>query len=101
MQHVCGLGPMGGPPAGGRCGGLHDGSREADLSRRTQGARARRNRTRAAITTVVAMMAAAAFGSSAQAAMTVSPGLHPNGFPQWYADTPGNKLGLCVDDPVL
>jgi len=38
---------------------------------------------------------------SAQAAISVSPGNHPNGFPMWYADTPGNQLGLCVDDPVL
>jgi hypothetical protein len=60
-----------------------------------------RRRTRAAITTAMAILAVAAFGGSAQAAISVSPGIHPNGFPMWYADTQGNQLGLCVDDPVL
>src|SRR3954449_10175820 len=71
------------------------------VSSTKEGARARRNRTRAAITTVAALVAAAAMAGSAQAAISVSPGNHPNGFPMWYADTPGNQLGLCVDDPVL
>src|SRR3954454_2704054 len=70
------------------------------ISSTKDGARGRR-RTRAAITTAVAIFAAAAFGGSAQAAISVSPDIHPNGFPVWYADTPGNQLGLCVDDPVL
>jgi hypothetical protein len=71
------------------------------ISSTKEGARARRNRTRAAITTAAAIVAAALFAGSAQAAISVSPDLHPNGFPLWYADTPGNQLGLCVDDPVL
>jgi hypothetical protein len=70
------------------------------ISSTKDGARGRR-RTRAAITTVAAIFAAAAFGGSAQAAISVSPGNHPNGFPMWYADTQGNQLGLCVDDTVL
>jgi hypothetical protein len=71
------------------------------VSSTTEGARARRNRMRAAITTAAALVAAAAFGGSAQAAISVSPDIHPNGFPKWYADTSGNQLGLCVDDTAL
>jgi hypothetical protein len=71
------------------------------VSSTKEGARARRNRMRAAITTAAALVATAAFGGPAQAAISVSPDLHPNGFPTWYADTQGNQLGLCVDDTVL
>jgi hypothetical protein len=71
------------------------------VSSTTEGARVRRNRMRAAITTVAALVAVAAFGGSAQAAISVSPDVHPNGFPKWYADTSGNQLGLCVDDTAL
>jgi hypothetical protein len=71
------------------------------LSRTKEGARAGRNRTRIAITTTAAVAAAALFAGSAQAAISVSPNLHPNGFPVWYADASGNQLGLCVDDPIL
>jgi hypothetical protein len=72
------------------------------ISRTKEGTRARRNRTRIAIITAAAAVTAAAlFAGSAQAALSVSPNLHPNGFPLWYADASGNQLGLCVDDPVL
>lgn len=72
------------------------------ISRTTEGTRARRNRTRIAVTLAAAVAAATAlFAGSAQAAISVSPNLHPNGFPLWYADASGNQLGLCVDDPIL
>jgi len=71
------------------------------ISRTKEGARAGRNRTRIAVTTAAAVAAAVLFAGSAQAAISVSPSLHPNGFPLWYADTSGNQLGLCVDDPIL
>jgi hypothetical protein len=70
------------------------------ISSTKDGARGRR-RTRAAITTAVAIFAAAAFAGSAQASISVSPDMQPNGFPTWYADAQGNQLGLCVDDPAL
>jgi len=62
------------------------------------GARRTRRCTRAAITTAAAMVAAAAIAGPAQAAISASPDLNA-GWPSWYADSLGNKLSVCVDDP--
>jgi hypothetical protein len=62
------------------------------------GARIRR-RTRAAISTAVAIAAATAFAVPAQAHLSaVGPPNAVTGVPDWYADAAGNKLTLCIDD---
>jgi hypothetical protein len=69
------------------------------VSSTKEGARARRNRTRAAITTAVAMMAAAAFAGPAQAELTAFGPPMPIGFPSYYEDSNAMQLGLCINDP--
>src|SRR3954452_2846009 len=69
------------------------------ISSTKEGARAGRNRKRAAITTAVAIAAATAFAVPAQATLSaVGPTNAVTGVPDWYADAAGNKLTLCVDD---
>jgi hypothetical protein len=69
------------------------------FSRTKEGARAGRNRKRAAITTAVAIAAATAFAVPAQAYLSaVGPTNAVTGVPDWYADAAGNKLTLCIDD---
>jgi len=69
------------------------------MSSTKEGARVRRNRTRAAITTAVAMAAAAAFAGPAQASLTAAGPTSPLRFPAYYQDSTGLQLGLCVADP--
>jgi hypothetical protein len=66
------------------------------ISSAKEGARARRNRTRAAITTAAAIVAAAAFAVPASASLTTTGPIAPNGFPAWYQDTDGTQLELCL-----
>jgi hypothetical protein len=72
------------------------------VSSTKEGARARRNRTRAAITTAAALVAAAALAGPAQASLSAMGDVDPNSvpFPTWYDDGAGTKLGLCVDDAL-
>jgi hypothetical protein len=70
------------------------------VSSTKEGARARRNRTRAAITTAAALVAAAAFAGPASADLAaMSPDLNLFGFPAYYADSTGLQVGLCIEDP--
>ena len=69
------------------------------ISSATEGARAGRNRTRAAITTAVAIIATAAFAVPASANLTATGPVAPNGFPAYYEDSTTLQVGLCIDDP--
>src|SRR3954454_273087 len=66
------------------------------VSSTKEGARVRRNRTRAAITTVAALVAATAFAGPANAGISAYPDINV-GWPWYYADTLGTHLGLCPD----
>src|SRR4051812_29546623 len=76
-------------------------SREGNyVSRSTkEGARVRRNRTRAAITTIAALGPAAAFAGPANASLTAAGPASPLGFPSYYQDSTGLQIGLCLEDP--
>src|SRR3954462_4253621 len=71
------------------------------VSSTKEGARARRNRTRAAITTIAALGAVAAFAGPAQADLTASPDrtIIPHN-PDFVQDTLGlgQKAALCVSN---
>src|SRR3954447_20802889 len=70
------------------------------MSRSTQGARFARRRTRAAITTALALTAAAAIAVPAQASLSAaSPVLLESGHPFSYTDPSGLSLELCINDP--
>jgi hypothetical protein len=69
------------------------------VSSTKDGARVRRNRTRAAITTAAVLIAAAFSAGTAQANLAaVSPDPAPSGHPLWYQDSLGVKLGFCFGD---
>src|SRR3954453_5291309 len=65
------------------------------VSSTKEGARVRRNRTRAAITTVAALVAATAFAGSAQAALTAGP-VDVTGYPASMTDQLGAQSALCL-----
>src|SRR3954447_10596131 len=71
------------------------------VSSTKEGARARRNRTRAAITTIAALGAVAAFAGPAQADLTASPDrtIIPH-YPDFVQDVNGlgQKAALCVSN---
>jgi len=69
------------------------------ISRTKEGARARRNRTRAAITTAAAIAAAAAFAVPASANLSATGPTAPNGFPAYYEDSTPLQVGVCINDP--
>jgi hypothetical protein len=70
------------------------------ISSTKEGARAGRNRKRAAITTAAAIVAAAAFAVPASANLSaMSPDISAFGFPTYYQDSSGLQLGLCIEDP--
>jgi hypothetical protein len=71
------------------------------MSSTTEGARARRNRTRAAITTAAALVAAAVFAGTASANLSAAGPVNPNGFPfpSYYQDSTGLQVALCIEDP--
>src|SRR3954463_14230949 len=75
------------------------------MSSTKEGARARRNRTRAAITTAAALVAVAAFAGPASAAVHPQAAEPLSGFPLSYTDDRGTAdtaddvvLGLCQDE---
>src|SRR3954454_7231052 len=71
------------------------------VSSTKEGARVRRNRTRAAITTVGALVAAAAFAGPASANLTVGPDDIDTGFPSFVQDiNNGTKALLCLGPAV-
>src|SRR3954462_15775947 len=68
------------------------------VSSTKEGARARRNRTRAAITTVAALVAATAFAGPAQAGLTAGP-VDVTGYPASMTDQLGAQSALCLGPP--
>jgi hypothetical protein len=75
-------------------------SREGNyVSRSTkEGARARRNRTRAAITTIAALGAVAAFSAGPAQAAIIPSAVDPNTtLPNSFTDATGLELGLCTN----
>jgi hypothetical protein len=69
------------------------------VSSTKEGARARRNRTRAAITTIAALGAVAAFAGPAQADLTASPDrtIIPH-YPDFVQDVNGQQAAVCVSN---
>jgi hypothetical protein len=69
------------------------------ISSTKEGARARRNRTRAAITTAAVLVTAAAFAGPAQADLTASPDrtIIPH-YPDFVQDGLGQQAALCVSN---
>jgi hypothetical protein len=65
------------------------------ISSTKEGARARRNRTRAAITTAAALVAAAAFAVPASANLTAGP-VDVTGYPAHMEDAVGAQAALCL-----
>jgi Thrombospondin type 3 repeat len=65
------------------------------VSSTKEGARARRNRTRAAITTAAALVAAAAFAVPASANLTSGP-VDVTGYPAYMQDDLGAQAALCL-----
>src|SRR3954454_6729478 len=71
------------------------------VSSTKEGARVRRNRTRAAITTVAALAAATAFAVPANADFTLGPDDVDTGFPSFVQDiNTGTKALLCLGPAV-
>jgi hypothetical protein len=66
------------------------------------GVRGARRRTRAGITTAVAIFAAAALASPAGASLTAAGPVDPASlpFPTYYQDSTGLQIGLCIEDPL-
>jgi hypothetical protein len=71
------------------------------ISSTKEGARVRRNRMRAAITTAAAMIAVTAMAGPAHASLSAAGPIDPASFPfpTYYQDAPGLQVGLCIEDP--